>query len=105
MEQCVPCLAGELPSLWAEPTPPETATFDYLTGTEFKMQIEAIVEGFTSLRAGITKERAQMEKLWKECEKQIDRVLLNSNGFYGSVKGIVGSAVPAIPLLDLAETA
>lgn len=74
MEQCDACLAGELPSLWSEPTPPETATFDYLTDTEFKMQIEVIVEGFTPLRTASPRERAQTEKLWKEREKQIDRV-------------------------------
>lgn len=73
--------------------------YDYLTGTEFKMQIEAIVEGFTALRDGIVKERVQMEKIWKEREKQIDRVLLNTTGFYGSVKGIAGSAVPTVAML------
>jgi hypothetical protein len=75
--------------------------YDYLTGTEFKMQIEAIVEGFTALRDGITKERVQMEKIWKEREKQIDRVLLNTTGFYGSVKGIAGNAVPTVALLEV----
>lgn len=79
--------------------------YSYLTGNEFKMQIEAIVEGFTSLRDGITRERTQMEKIWKEREKHIDRVLLNTTGFYGSVKGIAGSAVPAVPLLELPEAA
>lgn len=79
--------------------------YSYLTGNEFKMQIEAIVEGFTSLRDGITRERTQMEKIWKEREKQIDRVLLNTTGFYGSVKGIAGSAVPVVPLLELSGTA
>ncbi len=77
--------------------------YEYLTGNEFKMQIEAIVEGFTSLRDGITKERVQMEKIWKEREKQIDRVLLNTTGFYGSVKGIAGSAVPTLPMLEITE--
>jgi len=77
--------------------------YAYLTGTEFKMQIESIVEGFTSLRDGIVKERVQMEKIWKEREKQIDRVLLNTTGFYGSVKGIAGSAVPTVALLELSD--
>jgi len=29
-----------------------------------------------------------MEKMWKEREKQLDKVLLNTTHFYGSVKGI-----------------
>lgn len=74
--------------------------YDYLTGNEFKQQMEAIVEGFMSMRQSIIKERMQMEKLWKEREKQLDKVLLNATGFYGSVKGIAGSAVADIKLLE-----
>ena len=74
--------------------------YDYLTGNEFRQQIEAIVEGFSSMRNSITKERMQMEKLWKEREKQLDKVLLNTTHFYGSVKGIAGSAVADIKLLN-----
>lgn len=74
--------------------------YDYLTGNEFKQQMEAIVEGFMSMRLSISKERIQMEKLWKEREKQLDKVLLNATGFYGSVKGIAGSAVADIKLLE-----
>ncbi|PLX85605.1 MAG: DUF2130 domain-containing protein [Desulfuromonas sp.] len=77
--------------------------YGYLTGTEFKMQIEAIVEGFSNMQEGIAKERRAMEKIWKEREKQLDKVLNNAIGFYGSVKGIAGSAVPVLPLLELAE--
>ncbi len=74
--------------------------YDYLTGNEFRQQMEAIVEGFSSMRNAITKERIQMEKIWKEREKQLDKVLLNATHFYGSVKGIAGSAVADIKLLD-----
>jgi hypothetical protein len=74
--------------------------YNYLTGVEFKQQIEAIAEGFKSLREGIIKERIQMEKLWKEREKQLDKVLLSTSGLYGSVRGIAGSSVSTIPLLE-----
>jgi hypothetical protein len=74
--------------------------YDYLTGNEFRQNIEAVVEGFISLRDGITRERAQMEKLWKEREKQLDKVLLNTTRFYGSIKGIAGSAVGEIRALE-----
>jgi hypothetical protein len=77
--------------------------YDYLTGNEFRGQMEAIVEGFISLRNGITKERVQMEKIWKEREKQIEKVLLSTSGMYGSVKGIAGASVSNIPLLDGGE--
>jgi hypothetical protein len=74
--------------------------YNYLTGNEFKQQIEAIVEGFVSLKDGITKERMQMEKIWKEREKQLEKVLLNTTHFYGSVKGIAGNAIENIKFLE-----
>jgi hypothetical protein len=74
--------------------------YNYLTGNEFRGQVEAIVEGFMAMRLGITRERAQMEKIWKEREKQLEKVLINTSGMYGSVKGIAGASVGDIPLLD-----
>ena len=77
--------------------------YNYLTGNEFRGQMEAIVEGFMALRNGITKERIQMEKIWKEREKQLEKVLINTSGLYGSVKGIAGVSVSDIPLLEGGE--
>lgn len=74
--------------------------YDYLTGNEFRGQVEAITEGFMALKQGINRERIQMEKIWKEREKQLEKVLLSTSGMYGSVKGIAGSSVADIPLLD-----
>jgi hypothetical protein len=74
--------------------------YDYLTGNEFKGQVEAIVEGFVSMRNNITKERIMMEKIWKEREKQIEKVLISTSGMFGSVKGIAGSSIGDIPLLE-----
>lgn len=75
--------------------------YSYLTGTEFRQQIEAIVEGFTELQMGIQREKNSMQKLWKEREKQLEKVLLNTTNFYGSVKGIAGNAIGDIKLLEL----
>ena len=75
--------------------------YSYLTGTEFRQQIEAIVEGFSELQYGIQKEKNAMTKIWKEREKQLEKVLLNTTNFYGSVKGIAGNAIGDIKLLEL----
>lgn len=74
--------------------------YDYLTGTEFRQQMESIVEGFLAMKISIEKERLQMEKLWKEREKQLQKVLLSTSGLYGSIKGIAGASVGNIPLLE-----
>ena len=75
--------------------------YDFLTGSEFRMQIEAIVEGFSQLKSDLEREKNSMRGLWKRREKQIDRVMLNTNFMYNSIKGIAGSAVPSISVLEL----
>ena len=74
--------------------------YNYLTGNEFALQLTAIIEGFESMKNSISKERMSMEKLWKEREKQLEKVLINAVGFYGSVKGIAGNSIPDIKLLE-----
>lgn len=74
--------------------------YSYLTGNEFRQQIETIVESFLSMKNSISRERIQMEKLWKEREKQLEKVLLSTSGLYGSIKGIAGASIGDIPLLE-----
>lgn len=74
--------------------------YNYLTGLEFRQQIEAIVEGFVAMKQSIIREKIQIENLWKEREKKFEKVLLNTSGLYGSIKGIAGSSVTTIPLLE-----
>ena len=68
--------------------------YDYLMSNEFKLQIGSIIEGFTSLQDSYIKEKRAMERIWKEREKQLEKVLLNTNHFIGSIKGIAGSSMP-----------
>lgn len=74
--------------------------YNFLTGLEFRQQMEAIVEGFISLKDSIIREKLQMEKIWREREKQLEKVLISTAGMYGSIKGIAGSSVTSIPLLE-----
>ncbi len=77
--------------------------YDFLTGNEFRMQVEAIVEGFTQMQDDLVKEKRAMASIWKKREKQIEKVLLNTTNMYSSVQGIAGSAVKALPQLELGE--
>ena len=74
--------------------------YDYLTGNEFRGQVEAIMEGFMAMKQAIAKEKIQMNKIWSEREKQLEKVLISTSGMYGSVKGIAGASIGDIPLLD-----
>lgn len=67
--------------------------YGYLTGNEFAEQWKAIREGFMSMKISIQKERDAMEKLWKQREKQLEKVLLNAAHIRGSVEGIAGNDV------------
>jgi len=78
-----------------------TMLYDFLTSSEFRMRIEAIVEGFTQMKAGLETEKRAMMKIWKEREKQIEKVVINTIEMYGSVKGIAGSAVQSVAALEL----
>jgi hypothetical protein len=74
--------------------------YDYLNGNEFMTQIRAILESFSELRKGYIDERSKMERIWKTREKQLEKIMLNANGFIGSIQGIAGSSIPEIPLIE-----
>ena len=73
----------------------------FLTSNEFKMQIEAIVEAFSTMQSDLDSEKRAMQKIWKQREKQIEKVLDNTISMYGSIKGIAGNAVANIKALEL----
>ena len=74
--------------------------YSYISGTEFRQQIETIAESFQSLQLSILKEKGIMEKMWKERQKQLERAFINTANIYGSMKGILGASVNDIPLLE-----
>ena len=78
--------------------------YNYLTGSEFRMQVEGIVEGFRQMQEDLQKEKNAMNRIWAQREKQLSKVILNTTGMYGSVKGIAGKAVGTIEYLELPGT-
>lgn len=70
--------------------------YDYLMSNEFRLQLGAIIEGFTELQKSYINERNSMERIWKQREKQLEKVLLNTNQFIGSIQGIAGNAMPEL---------
>jgi hypothetical protein len=77
------------------------ALYQYLAGNEFKQKIEGIVEAFSSMQDQLNKERRAMERIWKQREKEIERVVKNTVGLYGDMQGIIGGRIPTIPALEL----
>ena len=46
-----------------------------------------------SMRLSIQRERDAMEKLWKQREKQLEKILLSTSHVKGSIDGISGADI------------
>ncbi|MDN5212583.1 DUF2130 domain-containing protein [Fulvivirgaceae bacterium BMA12] len=80
-----------------------TMLYDFLTSNEFRLQIEGIVEGFTQMKQDLEKERRSIQGHWKRRETQIEKVLLNTNYMYSTIKGIAGNAIQSVEALELPD--
>jgi hypothetical protein len=78
--------------------------YDFLTSNEFRSQVEGIVEGFTQMQADLIAEKRAIQGHWKKREKQIQKVILNTNYMYNSIKGIAGNAIQSIKNLELSTS-
>jgi hypothetical protein len=77
------------------------ALYGYLSGTDFKQRVEAMVESFVGMQQDLERERRAMETAWSKREKQIQRIVRNVAGMYGDMQGIIGSTLPRIDRLEL----
>lgn len=77
--------------------------YDYLTSNTFRMQVEAIVEGFSQMKSDLESEKRSMQRIWKQREKQIEKVITNTIDMYGSIKGIAGNAIQSVKALELTD--
>lgn len=75
--------------------------YDYLTSQEFRMQMHTIIEGFTSMKINIDKQRRSMMANWKKQEKELEKVIESTVHMYGSVRGIAGSSFKQIDELEV----
>lgn len=74
--------------------------FSYLSGTEFRLRVEAIIDAFTNMQVEIEKEKRYFSNKWARDEKNIRQVIDNTYGMHGDLKGIVGNTLPQIKGLD-----
>ena len=79
--------------------------YTFLTGNTFRMQVEAIVEGFTQMKSDLESEKRSMQRIWKQRDKQIEKVTTNTIDMYASIKGIAGNAIQSVKALELPEGA
>ena len=72
----------------------------YLTGTDFRHRVEAVVEAFDAMRQDLEQERRAAERQWARRARQLEAVTLNVAGMYGDLQGLV-PALPPIAMLEL----
>ncbi|MFI5265298.1 MAG: DUF2130 domain-containing protein [Candidatus Levyibacteriota bacterium] len=77
--------------------------FTYLSGTEFKHRVEAILEAWTSMQTDIEKEKRYFAGKWARDDKNIRQVIDSTIGMRGDLEGIMGNVLPEIKGLDLLE--
>lgn len=75
--------------------------FAYLSGTEFKHRIEAIIEAWTGMQDDIEREKRYFAGKWSRDDKHIRQVIDNTIGMRGDLEGIMGNSLAEIKGLDL----
>ena len=75
--------------------------YNYLSGTEFKQRIEAMVESYTTLKDDLEREKRAIQSTWAKRATQIDKAILGAAGLYGDLQGIIGASLPLIETLQL----
>lgn len=74
--------------------------YSYLTSEEFKNVFESIIDGFKKLQDGHNSEKIKTQRMWKERELMLDQILVNSIEFYSEIRGIAGSVIPEVKMLE-----
>lgn len=77
--------------------------YNFLTSNTFRLNVEAIVEGFTAMKTALDSEKRSMQRIWKEREKQIEKVITNTIDMHASIRGIAGDAIQSVKMLELPD--
>ncbi len=77
--------------------------YEYLSSPQFKNRIENIVDAFSTMKTDLDAEKRAFQKHWNKREKQLERVMMNTSGFYGDLQGIAGNSILTVEALELPE--
>jgi hypothetical protein len=77
--------------------------FNFLTGSEFRNRVQAIVETFIAMKTDLETEKRVWVKRWAQREKQIECIIDNTAGMYGDLQGLIGASMQSIPALEAGE--
>jgi hypothetical protein len=77
--------------------------YTYLTGTNFRLRVEAIVESFSQMRSDLEREKKMFTAQWAKRDQEIIKAMGAAIGMYGDMKGIAGQSLPEIKGLSFDE--
>jgi len=75
--------------------------YAYLTGSQFRQRVMAIVEAFSTMQDDLAKEKKAITKQWAKRATQIERVMQATVGMYGDMQGIAGKTLQEIEGLSV----
>lgn len=77
--------------------------YNYLTSSEFRLQIENIVNAFIELESNLKSEQRAMKKVWKARELSIEKARDNAVAMHMKMRSIAGAEIAEIKELDSAD--
>jgi hypothetical protein len=75
--------------------------YEYLTGSQFRQRVQAIVEAFSTMQEDLEREKKAITKQWAKRAAEIERVMRSTVGMYGDLQGIAGKTLQEIEGLSL----
>lgn len=75
--------------------------YGYITSMDFRHRIEAIVDAFGGMQEEIEREKRWFTTKWARQEKQLRRIVDNTQGLYGDLQGVIGKSLPEIQTLQV----
>ena len=75
--------------------------YDYVTSTEFRHRVEAIIEAFGNMQQEIEKERRWFVLKWSREEKNLRKVLDTTMGMQGDLQSIMGKSLSELKGLEM----
>lgn len=77
-----------------------TVLYSYITSTEFRHRVEAIIEAFSNMQSEIEKERRWFSQKWAREEKNLRNVLDNTLGMHGDLQSIMGKSIAELKSME-----
>lgn len=75
--------------------------YDYLQSDRFRINMQEIINSFLSMKNEINRERATMEKHWKNRDAMIDKMIANSLDINSQIQAIGGGEIIELPAFEI----